>query len=299
MKTPFFYLSIMLTVIGLSSLEGCTKAQNPPSNKTIEYDTTAKAVDAETNTHAADFTLNDINSAPVHLSDFTGKVRIVDFWATWCPPCVQEIPHFNDLYTQYKDSGLVVIGISVDQGGWEAVKKFLEKTPIYYPVLQEDVGYEYRPESFAASEKLAAKLTAKGTAFLEYLWGRLPLDKQAGLLTMTTEEVAVILNGFVLGENMYNGDRFAGVDLGVEPKRLEGFNPEGEKLRHFNRFLLEAVFKDYMKPKVSDIYQSYLPPDQRGGIPYTFVLDREGFIKERFVGFRPKEVFEEAILKLL
>ena len=60
------------------------------------------------------FTLTDLEGKLVSLSDFKKKAILLDFWATWCPPCVKEIPHFITLYEQYKDQGFEVVGISVD-----------------------------------------------------------------------------------------------------------------------------------------------------------------------------------------
>ena len=124
------------------------------------------------------------------MADYRGKVVILDFWATWCPPCVKEIPHFNDLAAEFKDKGLAVVGVSVDRDGVAAVQRFLQKQPINYPVA------------------------------------------------MFTREVY-------------------------------------------------------------DTYQAYLPPDERDGIPFTFILDKEGRIREHFVGYREKEVFIETIKPLL
>jgi cytochrome c biogenesis protein CcmG/thiol:disulfide interchange protein DsbE len=84
------------------------------------------------------FTLQDLNGQDVSLSDFEGKVVILDFWATWCPPCKAEIPHFIELYKQYKDKGLVVIGIALDQEGIDIIKPFVQKYGIEYPVLLPD-----------------------------------------------------------------------------------------------------------------------------------------------------------------
>ncbi|MFA5388562.1 MAG: TlpA disulfide reductase family protein [Candidatus Omnitrophota bacterium] len=84
---------------------------------------------------APEFSLKDINGKQVSLSDFKGKVLIIDFWATWCPPCKQEVPHFIELYDQYKDKGLEIIGIALDWQGEKVVPKFVSEYKINYPVV--------------------------------------------------------------------------------------------------------------------------------------------------------------------
>jgi len=87
---------------------------------------------------APSFTLQDLKGNQISLSDFQGKVVVLDFWATWCPPCVKEIPHFIELYEQYKDRGFAMVGISLDRQGVSVVKSFAQKYRVNYPILMTD-----------------------------------------------------------------------------------------------------------------------------------------------------------------
>jgi len=133
---------------------------------------------------APDFTLPNLEGNRLTLSDFKGKVIILNFWATWCPPCREEIPDFVELYGEYKDEGLVIIGVNLDRGDSRAVKQFSKNYKINYPIVTGNVN--------------------------------------------VTQD--------------YGGIR---------------------------------------------------------GIPTTFIIDRKGNIKEKYVGYRPKATFEEAVKKLL
>jgi peroxiredoxin len=84
---------------------------------------------------APDFLLKDASGKPVRLSDYRGKVVILDFWATWCGPCAEEIPWFMDLQRREKDHGLAVLGVSMDDDGWDAVKPFVAKMGMNYRIL--------------------------------------------------------------------------------------------------------------------------------------------------------------------
>lgn len=84
---------------------------------------------------AANFVLPDLNNNLIQLSDFKGKVIILDFWATWCPPCTAELPHFKALYAEYYDQGLEIVGVALDKGGAAVLKPFVQKNEIPYPIL--------------------------------------------------------------------------------------------------------------------------------------------------------------------
>lgn len=81
------------------------------------------------------FSLKDLDGNEVSSSAFANKVVLLNFWATWCPPCQAEIPVLKSLYEDYRDKGFEVVGISVDEEGPQAVKEFVQQRGIHYPVL--------------------------------------------------------------------------------------------------------------------------------------------------------------------
>jgi len=87
------------------------------------------------------FSLPDLAGQTRALSEWDGKVRVINFWATWCPPCREEIPELMALHKDYADQGVVVIGIAIDEP--KAVSAYLTETAINYPqLLASDNGVE-------------------------------------------------------------------------------------------------------------------------------------------------------------
>jgi cytochrome c biogenesis protein CcmG/thiol:disulfide interchange protein DsbE len=84
---------------------------------------------------APDFTVTDASGKQVSLSDFRGKTVLLNFWATWCGPCKVEIPMLNGLHQQYQDSSFTVLGVSLDEKGWDVVKPYMKTAQFNYPVV--------------------------------------------------------------------------------------------------------------------------------------------------------------------
>ena len=97
-----------------------------------------QVVEQQERQKAFNFELKDLEGKIHRLSDFEGKVVILDFWDTWCPPCRQEIPGFVELHDSYKDSGFVMIGIAFARFGPAAVSDFMKDYKIEYLSLLAD-----------------------------------------------------------------------------------------------------------------------------------------------------------------
>ena len=98
---------------------------------------------------APNFSLDDSQGKAIKLSDFHGKVVLLDFWATWCHGCKTEIPWFMEFHKKYESDGLAVIGVSMDEDGWKAVKPFVTEWKIPYSIVvgNQELGKLYSVES--------------------------------------------------------------------------------------------------------------------------------------------------------
>lgn len=119
---------VVILMVLLAAAAACTRTDKPAGTAV-----------------APDFVLPDLGGKDVRLTEFKGRVVVVEFWATWCPPCRESIPGMVKLYQAYRDKGLVVLGVSLDTSGVDAVRSFSEKNGINYPVLQgnDDIAAKY------------------------------------------------------------------------------------------------------------------------------------------------------------
>jgi peroxiredoxin len=119
-------LAVLAVVVLLSSCSAESSTNAAPK-------TTSKERKA-----APEFTLTDANGSSVKLSDYRGKVVLLNFWATWCGPCTLEIPWFIDFEQEFKSRGFEVVGISMDDEGWAAIKPYAAEHKMNYRVLLGD-----------------------------------------------------------------------------------------------------------------------------------------------------------------
>jgi peroxiredoxin len=154
------------------ALASCQEARGPrPASPPP-----AQAAHADAD-RAPDFTLPALSGKPVHLSDYQGRVVLLDFWATWCGPCRMEIPHFKQLTEKYGGRGFVVLGVSLDDTGAEVVRPFVADHEIAYPVV---IGDQYTANRYGG-------VSALPTTFLIDRQGRV-VKKYVGYRDLETFE---------------------------------------------------------------------------------------------------------------
>lgn len=96
---------------------------------------------------APDFSLESLDGSEFTLSDHRGKVILLNIWATWCPPCREEIPDFIEIQEEMEKDGVLFVGVATDAEGWAVVRPFAEEFQINYPIVVDNgiVAQKYGP----------------------------------------------------------------------------------------------------------------------------------------------------------
>ena len=115
------------------------------------------------------FVVRGLDGRSIRLTDFKGKPVVIDFWATWCAPCRASMPHLDTLQRRYQSRGLVVIGLSVDEGDTPAVRQFAERVGVAFrlamaseSVLDRYGPIRFLPTTFFVNRKGAIVRTVRG-----------------------------------------------------------------------------------------------------------------------------------------
>ena len=125
---------------------------------------------------ARPFVFEDMQGQPQRLADYRGKWVLVNFWATWCPPCLEEIPDLVDLHRAHSKKDLVVIGVALDSSA-KSVRQFIERFKVNYPVVLGD---------YNLAEQVG-EVTVLPTSYLYNPRGEL-ISYQQGMLTRDSVE---------------------------------------------------------------------------------------------------------------
>ena len=127
----------LCVLIALTTVVVTVQAVRSVGNMEFSFKNASGMSGIPTGQSAPDFALTDLDGNLVRLSDYRGNVVLLDFWATWCAPCVKELPHIQRIHDQYREKGLIVLAISTDQQK-NAVRSFWADNGYTFPTLYAD-----------------------------------------------------------------------------------------------------------------------------------------------------------------
>lgn len=147
MKRTLLLLIAVLLLLSGNCLAGASRPDKAPGGAAL------------VGQPAPDFQLKTVDGRSIRLSDLKGKVVLVNFWATWCPPCKQEMPSMERLYARLHNQGLEILAVNIESDGDEVLPEFLRQHPHTFPILMDlegDVQQTYGvfrfPETFVVDK---------------------------------------------------------------------------------------------------------------------------------------------------
>ena len=147
MRVTLFRIQSVRALALLLILAGITASADPNGVR-------ANLLPANSRKPAPEFALTDSSGETISVRNYRGKVLLLDFWATWCHGCKQEIPWFSEFHRKYASKGLNVVGLSMDSDGWKSVRPFLKSANVPYRIIVGDdaiakkYGIESMPDTF-------------------------------------------------------------------------------------------------------------------------------------------------------
>ena len=165
----------LLVFVGVLSSYSCQKSPSikeidQPSELSTKSDSKKQPQRPDYAIKAPDFKLRTVQGKLVNLSDYKGKVVLLNFWGTWCGPCLQEIPDLNNLYTKYNKKGLEILGITIPRSGItdsdKELIKFMKRWKMDYTILKDIHGYETQMVMIEYGKSIGRPITGVPTTLI-------------------------------------------------------------------------------------------------------------------------------------
>ncbi|HXV84716.1 MAG TPA: TlpA disulfide reductase family protein [Candidatus Binatia bacterium] len=136
-----FLLFAFVLCLGVLEISGShlLAGEKQLSNKRVNYKLVSNLQEIEDPSPSPDFTLPDVERGKVSLKDFRGKLLMLNFWASWCVPCREEMPAMERLYQRYKDQGFVILGVNLQDDKKSAIS-FVKELKITFPIAFDPKG---------------------------------------------------------------------------------------------------------------------------------------------------------------
>lgn len=139
-------LALVLVIVAIGCQRTETEIADKTSARSATGPTSVTAASKETEARLdvgstmPEYSAVSLDGSKFNLADHRGKVVLLNLWATWCGPCRYEIPELQSLHDRYKGKGFEVVGVSIDEGGAEAVREFVDEQKMTYPVVLDPEG---------------------------------------------------------------------------------------------------------------------------------------------------------------